>query len=573
MNFIHYIILSLFSMGAMAQGDTIPFYPRDGFRPPLDVPIILAGSFGEPRPGHFHTGMDLQTLEKEGLPVYAMGDGYVSRIGVSPYGYGNALYITYPNGFTSVYGHLQGFSERITAAVRKEQYAKETFSLDITLKPYELNVKKGEVVAFSGNTGASGGPHVHFEIRDLMERPINPLLFGFTMSDHIAPTINGLKVYPKDEKKYTADGYRVPLVALNGSFSPKTGLQKVNATSVALAVNTFDKMDNSTHTLGIYTIKTYDGDSIIHEYRVERISFDYSRNVIAQVDYPIFLKEGSRAFQKCFAEANNKMPSSYYHVRNNGVIDLSDEKVHNIKIEVRDYRGNLTTLRAQFQHDTKAVVFKPKKLNYNKVLSPYKDNTITEDGFTMSIPGKALLDSMFVNYTSTPSTVPSILSNIHKIGESQDQLLSYFNISIKPVGLPGNLLLKAIIMWRNASGGTATRGGKWDGNMITARSRELGSYFIMVDTTPPHIVPVNITPGKNMHAAKTIIMRISDGLSGIDDYDAYIDDKWQLMPMDGKSATLKMALPNTLAPGEHTFKLVATDERSNKAEYSVKFNY
>jgi hypothetical protein len=571
MNFIHSIIFSLFTMGAAAQGDTIPAYPHDLFRPPLDV--LLSGSFGEPRPGHFHTGMDLQTLEKEGLNVYALGDGYVSRIGVSPYGYGNALYITYPNGFTSVYGHLQGFSEKITAVVRKEQYAKEKFSVEIMLKPYELNVKKGEVVAFSGNTGASGGPHVHFEIRDLLERPINPLLFGYIMPDHIAPVIGGLKVYPMDAMKHTADGYRAPLTAAGNSYTLKNGILKVNATSIALAVNTFDKMDKSAHTLGIYDLKLYEDDSIIHEYRVDRISFDYSRYVIAQVDYPVFLKEGSRSFQKCFAEANNKMPSSYYHVRNNGIIDLSDGKVHNIKIVVRDYNGNTSNLTAQVQYDSKAVTFKPKQLSYNKVLSPYQDNTYTADGFSVSIPGKALLDSMFVTYTATVPTSPSIFSNIHKIGESQDQLLSYFTISIKPTNLPEQLRAKAIIIWRNAGGGTATRGGKWDGSMITTRSREFGSYFIMIDTTPPRIVPVNITPGKNMHAAKAIYMRISDGLSGLEDYSAYIDGKWQLMEMDGKSATLKMLLPASLSSGEHTFKLTATDERGNTAEYSVRFNY
>ena len=573
MNFIHYIIFSLLTMGATAQGDTIPFYPREGFRQPLDIPILLSGSFGEPRPGHFHTGMDLQTLEKEGLNVYALGDGYVSRIGVSPYGYGHALYITYPSGFTSVYGHLQGFSDKITAVVRKEQYAKEKFSVDMMLKPYELNVKKGEVVAFSGNTGASGGPHVHFEIRDLQERPINPLLFGYTMSDHIAPAMGALKLYPMDEKKHTADGYRAALTAAGNSYTLKNGLLKVNATSIALAVNTFDKMDKSAHTLGIYDLRLYDADSIIFDYRVDRISFDYSRHVIAQVDYPIFLKEGSRSFQKCFTEANNKMPSSYYHVRNNGIIDLSDGAVHDIRIVVRDYNGNTSILNAKVQYDPKASAFKPKALTYNKVLSPYQDNTYTADGFSISIPGRALLDSMFVTYSATISRSPSVFSNIHKIGESQDQLLNYFTISIKPINLPEELRPKAIIIWRNAGGGTATRSGKWDGSMITTRSREFGSYFIMIDTTPPRIVPVNITPGKNMHAAKAIYMRISDGLSGVEDYDSYIDGKWQLMEMDGKTATLKMLLPDTLSPGEHIFKLTATDERKNKAEYSVKFNY
>lgn len=573
MNYLQYIIFAMFSSGAFAQGDSIPAYPREGFRTPLDNPILLAGSFGEPRVGHFHTGMDLQTLEREGLPVYALGDGYVSRIGVSPYGYGNALYITYPNGFTSVYGHLQGFSEKITAVVRKEQYAKEKFAVEIMLKPYELNVKKGEVVALSGNTGASGGPHVHFELRDQAERPINPLLFGYKMNDHVKPVIGALKLYPMGDKKYTAEAWRTALTLADGSYTPKAGLIKVNAKSVALAVNTYDKMEGTTHTLGIYDIKTYDGDSIIHEYRVDRVSFDYTRYVIAQVDYPIFLREGSRSFHKCFQEPNNTMPASYYHVYNHGVIDLSDGRLHDVRIEVRDYNGNLSTLRARLQYEPTATVFKSKNLVYNKVLAPTGDNVIQGDGFTATIPGRLVLDSMFITYTESTPSGATILSNIYKLGDSHDQLLGYFNISIRPNAIPDELRSKALIVWRTAGGSTASKGGKWDGKVITTRSRELGSYYVMLDTTPPRITPVNITPGKNMRAAKAIYMRIGDALSGLDDYKAYIDDKWQLMELDGKSNTLKMILPHDLAAGEHTFRLAAGDERGNKSECTVKFNY
>jgi len=571
MNFINYIIISLFSVSAAAQ-DTIPEYPKGFFGSPLDVPFLLAGNYGEPRAAHFHMGMDVRTQEKEGLNVYALADGYVSRIGVSPYGYGNALYITYANGFTSVYGHLQRFNEAITAIVRKEQYAKEEFAVDITLKPGDLWVRKGDLVAYSGNTGASGGPHMHFEIRDVLERTINPLDFGYRSADHIAPTFGAIKVYPMGDKKYTTDPYRTPVVLTDSGYRLKAGLQKVNAAAVGIAVNTFDRMDEKIHTVCPYDLKEYDGDSLIFEYTVDRISFDYIRYVIAQIDYPIFMREGSRSFQKCYLERNNTMPGFYHHVRNRGIIDLSDGRVHHIRVEATDHEGNRSTLHTDLQYDPGTVAFKANTNQYMKILLPDGDNTISGDGFTATIPGKYLLDSVFINYSSTPTAAQGIFSNIIKIGDSYD-LLGYFTLSVKAVNLPERLKDKALLAWKSAAGGTNVHSGKWEGDMLTAQCREFGSYYIVIDTIPPHIAPLNIYKGKNMHAFKYISVSIRDYLSGISEYKGYLDGKWQLMELDGKTAVLRMALPSGLSPGEHNFRLIVTDDRNNQSEYLTTFIY
>jgi hypothetical protein len=571
MNFLNYVFFTIFCISASAQ-DTVPTYPKGYFGSPLDIPFLLAGNFGEPRASHFHMGLDIRTQEKEGLNVYAIGDGYVSRIGVSPYGYGNALYITYPNGFTSVYGHLSRFNPEITARLRKEQNAKQEFAVDFILKPDEIPVTKGELVAYSGNTGGSGGPHLHFEIRDALERPINPFLFGYKSADHIPPSIAAVKFYPMDEKRYKADGYRTPVVAVGTNYELKTGLQKLNATSIGIAVNTFDHMDERLHTVGLYDLKMYDNDSLLFEYTVDRIAFDYIRNVIAQVDYPIFTHEGSRAFQKCFVERNNNTQAYYHHVKNNGIIDISDGEIHHIRIEAADYAGNKSILRAEVEYNPEGTAFKPRPNTYMTALSPSKDNVLTGDDFKVTIPGKSLLDSVYINYSSTPAKYPGVFSNVIKIGDSYD-LLSYYTVSIKPLNLPDALKDKALIAWKSASGGTAARSAKWTGDMLTAQAREFGSFYIVIDTTPPKITPVNIMKGKNMHTAKKIMVSIRDNLSGIADYHGYIDGQWQLMEMDGKSAILRMPIPTTLSAGEHNFKLIVTDDRNNKAEYSVNFMY
>jgi hypothetical protein len=571
MNFLHYVFITIFCVSASAQ-DTIPDYPKGFFAPPIDIPFMLAGNFGEPRPSHFHMGIDLRTNEKEGMPVHAMADGYVSRIGVSPYGYGNAVYITYHNGFTSVFGHLQRFNPAITALVRKRQYDKETFAVDFTLQPDEIPVRKGDLVAYSGNTGGSGGPHLHFEIRDLLERTINPFNFGFTSADHIPPTIGALKLYPMGDMKNNSDPYRAAVIAIGTNYELKTGVQKLNTKSVGLAVNAFDKMDEKIHTVCPYDVKLYDGDSLIFEYTMDRISFDYIRQVIAQIDYPIFMKEGSRSFQKCFLERNNDMPAFYHHVKNKGIIDLSDGKIHRIKTVVKDYSGNTSILRSELQYDAASVAFKPKTKRPDFALAPDRDNVITGDDFKVTIPGKYLLDSVFIDYSSTAPKGPGVYSNVIKIGDSYD-LLGFYTISIKPLNLPDELKDKALIGWKNASGGTSIRSAKWAGDMLTAQTREFGSYYIVVDTNAPKITPINILKGKNMRALRTITMSIRDNLSGIAEYKGYIDGKWQLMELDGKTGILRMALPSTLSAGEHIFKLSVTDDRNNKSEYSVTFIY
>ena len=167
---------------------------------------------------------------------------------------------------------------------------------------------------------------------------------------------------------------------------------------------------------------------------------------------------------------------------------------------------------------------------------------------------------------------PCVFSNVIKIGDSYD-LLGFYTISIKPLNLPDELKDKALIAWKSAAGGTSVRSAKWDGDMLTAQTREFGSYYIVIDTTPPKITAINIIKGKNMHALKTISMSIRDNLSGISEYKGYIDGKWQLMELDGKTGILRMALPASLSAGEHIFKLTVTDDRNNKSEYSVTFNY
>lgn len=571
MNFITLLVLSFLHTSAIVKDDTIPNYPQNYFQSPLDIPLSLAGNFGEPRRAHFHTGLDFKTDAREGLKVYAVADGYVSRVGVSAGGYGNALYITHPNGYTSVYGHLQKFNETITALIRKEQYAKESFAVDLNLKPNVLVIKKGDVVALSGNTGGSGGPHLHFEFRDSLERPINPLLFGYKLRDNIAPIMSAVQFYAMDEQKLSASNYRVTITGKAGDYNTSPSNIALNAKKIGVSINTFDRMEGTTSSLGIYSLSMTENEREVYHFSLKRFSFPEKRYVLSQVDYTVFLKEGNKSFHKCFLDPANRL-SCYEKIVDNGLLDISDGKIHQLKITATDFAGNNSIVNFSVQFDPNATAFKNKTNNSTQLLDWQKENTFTANDIKLHMPIGCLFDSLWLDFSSTSPSDPSAISRLYTFNRNTDQLFDFFNISIQPFGIAANLTDKALIVWKDVNGAIVSKGGKMEGKFITAKTRELGAYFVKLDTTAPKITPLNISNLKVLPPVNIILIKIADNLSGIEDYRAYVDGKWQLMEYDGKATLLKMnLLDKNIAAGKHSFKLIVTDERKNKAIYESDF--
>jgi len=217
-----FLMLLLVGASSLAQSNI----PKDYFGKPLDIPLILSGSFGELRSNHFHSGLDIKTQQRTGLPVYAPADGYVSRIKVGHYGYGKALYIKHPNGYSTVYAHLERYAGKIQDYVKKQQYRKESYEIELFPKADLLPVYKGDLIGYSGNTGSSGGPHLHFEIRDASSRPMNPMLFGLDVPDTRRPLLNSVMVYPVGDSAHVdqrRSRKRLKLTPLgNGSYKAET---------------------------------------------------------------------------------------------------------------------------------------------------------------------------------------------------------------------------------------------------------------------------------------------------------------------------------------------------------------
>ncbi len=544
--------------------------PRNYFISPLDVPLTIVGNFGEPRRLHFHTGMDFRTNQEEGHAVFAAAEGYVSRINVSGAGYGNALYITHPNGYVTVYGHLQRFNSKITERLRKEQYSKENFAVDFNLLPTELTVKQGDTIALSGNTGGSGGPHLHFEIRDSMERVYNPMLFDYKLKDNIKPVLSFLKFYPHDSLKYKCDGYRTRLIGKQGIYETTTGIVKLNSPQVSISVNTHDAINLSDAHIGIYNITAFDGNKMFFESQFDRISFSDKRSVLSHIDYPIFMNEGRKSFHKTFIEPGNHCPI-YSNVNNAGVLDISDGKPHDIHIEVSDFNGNVSLVKFKLQYDKTATLFKSKELKYVTRFDFDHANEFATTDFKIQLPEGSLFENIFLQYTSALSTEPGVFSKIHQVGNSSIQIADWFTVSVKAENLNAALASKAVVVYKDGNGSAVSRAGSFESGFVVAKAREMGTYYIRVDTTAPQIRALNVVAGRNMRTYKKLLFKITDNLSGIADFDTYLDNKWVVTEYDAKSATLTHWLDTTLVTGEHTFKVVVTDERKNQSEFSVKF--
>jgi len=312
---LSYIFIFFFSFAFSQQK-----IPQNDFRSPLDIPIILSGTFGELRSNHFHSGLDIKTKQKEGFEVFAIGDGYVSRIKIQHWGFGKALYVTHTNGYTSVYAHLKKLAPKLEAYLKKQQYNKESYEIQLYPKADELVLKKGEVIAYSGNSGSSGGPHLHFEIRDAASKPMNPMLFGIDVKDSHHPTVNGVFVYAlSDSAQVNSSNKMVQLQLKKGKENNSFIADKIFASGeIGLGINSYDRQDLAFNKNGIYQLESFVNGVKNFSYDFQKFSFGESRYINTLIDYSRFKKKRQRV-QRCFVTAANKL-SIYDDVVNDGKI-------------------------------------------------------------------------------------------------------------------------------------------------------------------------------------------------------------------------------------------------------------
>ena len=538
-------------------------YPQDYFRDPLEIPIVLAGTFAELRSNHFHSGMDIKTQGREGLNVVAAADGYVSRIKISPFGYGKALYITHPNGYTTVYGHLQKLSPSLETFIKKVQYEKESFDVEIFPSIDELKVFKGELIAISGNTGGSAGPHLHFEIRDKEERPLNPMLFGINVPDTKKPSITGLFAFTKDnsahinntigrrELRLTADG--------NGDYTTE---KLIAEGDIAFGIISYDQQDQAYNKNGLYNIQTFVNGNRNFEIDFRRFSFDETRHINKLIDYGYYTEKGER-IQKLFVEPKNPL-SLYKEVSNDGYIKVKDSLSYSYKIRLSDFQGNDTwiTIPIEGKKGKNVGDFEGKG---NVDIVAEQTTKLADGKWNLTIPANVLYENTSINYRVNGDTL--------KLHDDNIPLIKSFNIEYNVASYRPSDRNQLYIAKVSKNGKKIYySGASLKGEKLSAWENTFGTFTIGIDSIPPKIVPSNFKDGQWISSAKELIVKIDDTESGISNYRATVNGKWILMEYDYKNDQLIHYFEDgVITESENKLKVIVTDNVGNSSTFEATF--
>lgn len=552
------------------------------YRSPFDFPLFLSGTFGELRNDHFHTGIDIKTNEIEGHKLYAIEKGYISRIKVSTWGYGKVLYINHPNGHTSVYAHMLRFNDRIEALVQKKQYKKESFEIEIYLKKDQIEIKKGEIIGLAGNTGGSGGPHLHFEIRDTKtEKPLNPLNYGFKVTDNISPVISAIKIYPQDNAKINnlSKAFKQNSTK-NNSKNLKQGYDEYSINpqdshitisgDVSFGISTFDRQNGAPNNKnGVYSIKLFLNNKIIHHFEVDKLDFSKNRFINAHIDYEEY-KETNKRYNRCHKLPYNEL-SNYDSIINNGIVSFTDSNTHNIRFEVRDIEGNLSILKLKIksapQQDS------PKRdLDKSNIFKYDQENILIKDNFEMYMERYSLYQDEPIIYSILPKQNNTI-SRIHSIMKESIPVQKYYVLSIKE-DIPKKIKEKVYIAKLLKNKTFQYKGKSWDNEFLSTKTRDFGKYCIVADSIKPTISTFRILKKENIYGGNGIIScKINDNESGISYYRGEIDGKWILMEYDYKINSLTYHVPRDFKSGKHNISIMVRDKLNNESVYSKEFIY
>jgi hypothetical protein len=551
---------------------------RSIFISPVVIPLSLSANFGELRADHFHSGIDVRTQGVTGKEVLAAASGYVYRISVSPGGFGKALYIRHPSGYSTVYGHLDRFTPEIEEYVISRQYEEKSYMVTLWPPKERFRYEQGDMIAYSGNSGSSSGPHLHYEIRKSDDEvPVNPLLFEFGIKDDIRPVIETLVIYPEGKKTMINNRNKQLKINVNGD-SGNYRISANNQISISgpagFGFKAYDLLNGSYNKCSVYLIELKIDNIPVFNYKMDSFSFNESRYVNSHIDYETLQREKTY-IERAFILPNDKL-NAYGNVINNGIFNFADEKKHNVELIVSDIHNNRSVLSFTVK-SVPAVSSEnqAKSDENNPVMMPYnRNNKFVSNNLTVNIPSGALYDTLYFEFKRSAGN-PLMFSDIYQIHNIYTPLHKSYNISIKPDRIPEGKQSKMLIIQLADEIRKVPLSTTWNNGYLSANTNTFGTFCIGIDTVPPLISHNGFASGANLTGRSNMKIKITDELSGIKTYEPLIDGEWALFEYDQKNDILTYNFdPKRIQKGaKHNLVLKVTDNRDNLSIYKCEFTW
>ncbi|HEX2534313.1 MAG TPA: M23 family metallopeptidase [Chitinophagaceae bacterium] len=540
-------------------------YPQGYFRHPMNIPMQLVANFGEIRTNHWHMGLDIRTQQRENLPVYAAAEGYVARVVVEPGGFGQALYINHPNGLTTLYAHLNAFYPALAQYVRDQQYAQESWKVDLELPAGLFPVKQGDYIALSGNTGGSQGPHVHFEIRNTeTDNCLNPLLFGFPVPDAVPPTLSRLVLYDRNRSMYAQTPQSLPLRGGGSSYSLLSQTIRVGTDKVSFAIGATDRFTGSSNPNGIYSARVLVDEELQSEFLLDDIDYDETRYMNAQIDYR-WKASGGPAVQQL-----SPMPGDtsdiYTPTPSRGVVQLTDTALHAVRIEVRDAAQNLSTIRFHLRYDPE--LRRPVPAPAQQAFYPGEVNVYESAGFELYTSELTPYDTVAVTHREGP-LAPGAVSPLHTFLSAAIPVHDTVTVRIRPTGPvePGDrVVIKSV-----AGSRTVVQRALPARGWLTARFRQFGTYQAFLDNEPPRINAPGTGDTIDLRRSTRLVFTPQDNFNTIRSFRAELDGRYLVCSND-KGRTWIYRFDERFPPGVHRLSVAVEDEAGNvtRREWMVR---
>lgn len=570
-SFLFFLLLLFYSY---MQGQDFPKknYPKGYFIYPVDARIGIAANFGELRPNHYHMGLDCRTNQVQNRPVKAAAAGYVAHVRIEPFGFGRAIYINHPNGLTTLYGHLNNFYPALEKYVKEQQYKLQSWQVFLDIPAGMFPVKQGQFIAYSGNAGGSQGPHCHFEIRDTKtDKVLNPLLFGLPIADNVPPTIVRLAMYDRNISTYSQSPKLFSLKKVNGIYTITQPVITVNTNKISFGISANDKVSGSANPTGIYEAILYLDDKAVVGFEKDSITYDESRYLNAHIDYK------TRAEGGPFIEHLSRLPGYpqgiYKDFSGDGVIELTDDHVHHIKIIVKDAYRNKSILEFKIKRgliEERGLQNRFSSYYNQQEFHPGFVNIFDSDDLQLILQPEDLYDSFAFVHSKKMTDSPVSFSPVHSVESGLVPVHSNFIIRIKadkpvPAALRGRMLIK-----RTWGAKTEVAKATGDGDWFTAEFKSFGNFELIADDEPP-VITAGFKDYSNLSKSSQIIFIPKDNNKEIKNFRATLDGKW-LMFTNDKGRLFIYKFDEKCPRGNHELKISVQDEAGNTTEKIYHFS-